>query len=489
VFFVLTSNRASGLVRVDRFSAGTVARGTVRAAMPSLFAPKGRAAGAGGSGSAPSEEDGGLTQQRLLILGSHLFLSLAHVFAVHQSATETAAGERRDVNATRTYAYSPATVVFLAEIIKLGFSMCAYVHTHARDSPGNVWGVVRAELEDAAAERRYLRFAVPALIYLIENHLRFVVLSRLASPITWVVFSHVEIPIVAALSARLLRRRLRRNQWIAVFLLLDGVMAAEIALCHAKGDDDPDHPSCDSFSAYPIVALSLVLLGATLAALAGIAVEFVYKEHFATSIHLQNAQLYAFGAAANGAVALFSSVGSDGLRRTAEIDADVAVDDETDAFGDVIDGPSSATETFAFFRGFGRLSTWFVVLTLAAFGIVSSLIMKHLSNIAKVFNGAAGMVVVTAASMVFLGTKVTVPFFLAAATIVAALVSFYGGDDARASRDVDGERVLGPGSGAAHSAERTSRREDDAVLKHAPLASRDSFAFDAPNANETKQLL
>ena len=115
--------------------------------------------------------------------------------------------------------------------------------------------------------------------------------------------------------------------------------------------------------------------------------------------------------------------------------------------------------------------------------------MKHLSNIAKVFNGAAGMVVVTAASMVFLGTKVTVPFFLAAATIVAALVSFYGGDDARASRDVDGERVLGPGSGAAHSAERTSRREDDAVLKHAPLASRDSFAFDAPNANETKQLL
>lgn len=443
--------------------------------MPSLFAPKGRAAGAGGVGSAPSEEDGGLTQQRLLILGSHLFLSLAHVFAVHQSAMDSATGEGRDENATRTYAYSPAMVVFLAELIKLAFSVSAYVHTHARDSPGNVWGVIRAELEDATAERRYLRFAVPALIYLIENHLRFVVLSRLASPITWVVFSHVEIPIVAGLSFYLLRRKLRRNQWIAVFLLLDGVMAAEIALCHAKGDGDPSHPSCDSFSAYPVVALSLVLLGAMLAALAGIAVEFVYKEHFATSIHLQNAQLYAFGALANGAIVMLSSSG------TASV-----VDGGGEGEGD--DG--FLTGSRSSFRGFGTPSTWFVTLTLAAFGIVSSLIMKHLSNIAKVFNSAAGMVVVTIASMAFLGTKVTLPFFLAAAVIVASLVSFYGGGESGgSSRDADRAHVLGPGSGASVF---TSRAEDDVVRNATPgtpLSSRGSFAFDAPDANETKQLL
>lgn len=443
--------------------------------MPSLFAPKGRAAGAGGVGSAPSEEDGGLTQQRLLILGSHLFLSLAHVFAVHQSAMDSATGEGRDENATRTYAYSPAMVVFLAELIKLAFSVSAYVHTHARDSPGNVWGVIRAELEDATAERRYLRFAVPALIYLIENHLRFVVLSRLASPITWVVFSHVEIPIVAGLSFYLLRRKLRRNQWIAVFLLLDGVMAAEIALCHAKGDGDPSHPSCDSFSAYPVVALSLVLLGAMLAALAGIAVEFVYKEHFATSIHLQNTQLYAFGALANGAIVMLSSSG------TASV-----VDGGGEGEGD--DG--FLTGSRSSFRGFGTPSTWFVTLTLAAFGIVSSLIMKHLSNIAKVFNSAAGMVVVTIASMAFLGTKVTLPFFLAAAVIVASLVSFYGGGESGgSSRDADRAHVLGPGSGASVF---TSRAEDDVVRNATPgtpLSSRGSFAFDAPDANETKQLL
>jgi drug/metabolite transporter (DMT)-like permease len=455
--------------------------------MPSLFAQKGRAGGAGGVGSAPSEEDGGLTQQRLLILGSHLFLSLAHVFAVHQSAMESAGAEGRDENATRTYAYNPAMVVFLAEFIKLVFSVSAYVHMHLKDSPqGNVWVIIRNELEDAFAERRYARFAVPALIYLIENHLRFIVLSRLASPITWVVFSHVEIPIVAALSFYFLRRRIKKHQWIAVFLLLDGVMAAEIALCHAKGDDDPTHPSCDSFAAYPVVALSLVLFGATLAAAAGIAVEFVYKEHFATSIHLQNAQLYAFGALANGAVVLFSSSngGVDGGRD----DKVLGEDGESFAATEKSDANDSA------FRGFGLFSTWLVVLTLAAFGVVSSLIMKHLSNIAKVFNSAAGMVVVTVVSMVFLGTKVTLPFFLAAATIVASLVSFYGENHGEGgSRGESANRVLGPGSGHVSNGAVSAFTEDEpfvtAGTPGTPLSSRGSFAFDAPNANETKQLL
>jgi drug/metabolite transporter (DMT)-like permease len=456
--------------------------------MPSLFAQKGRAGGAGGVGSAPSEEDGGLTQQRLLILGSHLFLSLAHVFAVHQSAMESAGAEGRDENATRTYAYNPAMVVFLAEFIKLVFSVSAYVHMHLKDSPqGNVWVIIRNELEDAFAERRYARFAVPALIYLIENHLRFIVLSRLASPITWVVFSHVEIPIVAALSFYFLRRRIKKHQWIAVFLLLDGVMAAEIALCHAKGDDDINHPSCDSLDAYPVVALSLVLFGATLAALAGIAVEFVYKEHFSMSIHLQNAQLYAFGALANGLVVLFSSSngGVDGGRD------DKVLGEDGESFAAT---EKSLHANDSAFRGFGLFSTWLVVLTLAAFGVVSSLIMKHLSNIAKVFNSAAGMVVVTVVSMVFLGTKVTLPFFLAAATIVASLVSFYGENHGEGgSRGESANRVLGPGSGHVSNGAVSAFTEDEpfvtAGTPGTPLSSRGSFAFDAPNANETKQLL
>ena len=275
-------------------------------------------------------------------------------------------------------------VVFLAEFIKLAFSVSAYVHTHA-GYPGNVWGVIRAELEDAAAERRYLRFAVPALIYLIENHLRFVVLSRLASPITWVVFSHVEIPIVAALSFYLLRRKLRRNQWIAVFLLLDGVMAAEIALCHAKGDGDPSHPSCDSFAAYPVVALSLVLLGATSprspASPPSSCTKSTSRRPFTTK----------------RAAVRVRSVGERGDRHVF-LFWNASVEDGGEGEGD--DGPAPAVA-----RGSAPDLVRHLTLMLDRLAAI----MKHLSNIAKVFNSAAGMVVVTIMSMAFLGTK-TLPF-------------------------------------------------------------------------------
>ena len=43
-------------------------------------------------------------------------------------------------------------------------------------------------------------------------------------------------------------------------------------------------------------------------------------------------------------------------------------------------------------EGFG-FGAWAVVITLAAFGFVTSVVVKHLSNIAKVFNSAFGIVV------------------------------------------------------------------------------------------------
>ena len=165
-----------------------------------------------------------------------------------------------------------------------------------RDDPVFRHQRLRNEIAEATSGLRAFRFALPAVVYLVENHIRFLVLKSLASPVTWVVFSHVEIPIVALMSYAFPSRPLTRAQWIAILLLLDGVMASEISLCHAR-----ENRSCDSLADYPLAALALVLLGALLAALAGISVEYMYKEEYHTSIHLQNTQLYAFGVVANAA--------------------------------------------------------------------------------------------------------------------------------------------------------------------------------------------
>ena len=367
---------------------------------------------------APVDElDGGWNTTKTAMLATHLALSIAHVFAVFASRSEGGGGDdATDADAkepaSSSYEYSPAVVVLLAETIKWCFSAFMFTREcHA--NAGDFWVTrVKDEVVEATRDYRALRFAVPAGVYLAENHIRFMVMKRLTSPITWVVFAHVEIPVVAIMSWWLLKRPITRTQWLAIFFLLDGVMSSEIALCHSKrGDVD----TCGGADAYPIGALAMVLLCSILAAFAGIATEHTYKGEYHVSIHLQNAQLYAFGVVGNFLLAMVRD-------------------------GDRISEGNAL-------RGFG-FGAWAVVITLAAFGLVTSVVVKHLSNIAKVFNSAFGIIVTAALSWMFLGVSISFPFALAAGVVIGSLYLFYG-----APGDIgDGRRggsVLGPGSGGS----------------------------------------
>ena len=369
---------------------------------------------------APVDElDGGWNVTKTAMLATHLALSIAHVFAVFASRSEGGGGgaesdggaDAKDPASSSSYEYSPAVVVLLAETMKWCFSAFMFAR-ECRANAGDFWVTrVKDDVVEATRDYRALRFAVPAAVYLAENHIRFVVLKQLATPITWVVFAHVEIPVVAIMSWWLLRRPISRTQWLAIFFLLDGVMSSEIALCHSKPGGSVE--SCEGANAYPIGALALVLLCSVLAAFAGIATEHTYKGEYHVSIHLQNAQLYAFGVFGNFLLAM-------------------ARDWDRVADGDAL-------------KGFG-FGAWAVVITLAAFGLVTSVVVKHLSNIAKVFNSAFGIVVTAALSWMFLGVRLSLPFALSAAIVVGSLYLFYGGDGGE-GRGARGGSVLGPGSG------------------------------------------
>lgn len=77
----------------------------------------------------PTEEDTrGLTPGRLGMLVAHLVCSVAHIFAVHQSAAPRSDEERAEVEAaslagershTRGYRYSPAMVVFMVRAARV----------------------------------------------------------------------------------------------------------------------------------------------------------------------------------------------------------------------------------------------------------------------------------------------------------------------------------------------------------------------------------
>ncbi|KAK3263004.1 hypothetical protein CYMTET_28164 [Cymbomonas tetramitiformis] len=154
---------------------------------------------------------------KILLLCGQIFLGTFHVILVHGS--KSAAKAEPGGPSGNTYRYSSALVVLLSEVMKILFSCCALLWV-AMDSPEGMQAT-RAQVRAALVPRRWLRFALPAIVYMVENHIRFAVLKELSSPVTWVVFSHMEIPIVAVMTTFVLHRPLTPSQWVSVILLVD----------------------------------------------------------------------------------------------------------------------------------------------------------------------------------------------------------------------------------------------------------------------------
>ncbi|KAK3275771.1 hypothetical protein CYMTET_16113, partial [Cymbomonas tetramitiformis] len=89
---------------------------------------------------------------------------------------------------------------------------------------------------------------------------------------------------------------------------------------------------------------------ALMAATAGIATEYLFKEEYSTSVHLQNIQLYSWGILTNGIALLLQ------------------------------EGERLATGTL--FIGFDR-KVGLILMTMAAQGLCVAGVVKHMSNVTK----------------------------------------------------------------------------------------------------------
>jgi hypothetical protein len=63
-------------------------------------------------------------------------------------------------------------------------------------------------------------------------------------------------------------------------------MASQVSICESQLGT-----RCEHLRDFPMAALCMVLLSATMAATAGTVCEWLFKETYSTSIHLQNAQV------------------------------------------------------------------------------------------------------------------------------------------------------------------------------------------------------
>jgi hypothetical protein len=160
-------------------------------------------------------------------------------------------------------------------------------------------------------------------------------------------------------------------------------MASQVSICESQLGT-----RCEHLRDFPMAALCMVLLSATMAATAGTVCEWLFKETYATSIHLQNAQLYVWGCLANTAVFL------------------------------VTDRERLRSNTV--WHGFdGKVVT--ILVTLALQGLCVAAVVKHMSNVAKVFASAVGLFVAAIMSAVMDSFDITLPFALATVVVVRSL--------------------------------------------------------------------
>lgn len=293
---------------------------------------------------------------------------------VHASKVKTKDGD--------VYPYNTGQVVLASEVAKFLFCLVgiAYHRNGVRSfSKEQVWNWTWM--------KHNATYAVPALVYAVENNIKFQVLKQLKNSVTLAVLGHLEIPVVALLTVVVLRRRLSRFQWVGIVLLMDGVVGTQLALCEHKPDVE-----CQLLDSLPFGAMCWAAVAAGFAAVAGVATEYLFKREYSESILVQNAKLYFFGMVFN----VFAMLGES--RRAGE-----------------------GVQTM----GFGEPKVLIIVMTMAAMGLSISGVVKHLSNLAKVFTSAAVMFATAIASSLLESFKITIPFVLAAVVVACAVYLYF----------------------------------------------------------------
>ncbi|KAF9131040.1 hypothetical protein BGW39_002351 [Mortierella sp. 14UC] len=119
--------------------------------------------------------------------------------------------------------YLASTAVFFAELIKL--LACVFVLAYKTKSIPRTFYILRKDIVDQPHE--ILKMLVPSGLYALQNNLLYVALSNLEAA-TFQVTYQMKILSTAVFSVMMLNRRLTRQKWFALCLLMVGVTLVQL---------------------------------------------------------------------------------------------------------------------------------------------------------------------------------------------------------------------------------------------------------------------
>jgi len=163
-------------------------------------------------------------------------------------------------------------------------------------------------------------------------------------------------------------------------------------ISHSYGGlQDKEHLTQDVYVTWQ--GLAMMLSYCVFSALAGVYSEYILKKQQQHSLAVQNVILYIFGVMCNGFLYLLTR----------------------DQLG---------TNDQGFFKGYSIL-TWVIIGTQAINGLIISAIMKHSSNITRLFVISSSMLVSTALSMLIFDLNPNFHLVVACILVISALIMYH----------------------------------------------------------------
>ncbi|CAE6490246.1 unnamed protein product [Rhizoctonia solani] len=365
--------------------------------------------------------------------------------------------------------------------------------SHRSTGSGSIRGVLSSQLRKSTSllTRLWCKFrrlgrevfspdcwklSIPAILYVIQNNLQFVAASNL-DVATFQVTYQMKILTTAAFSVMLLRKRLSKAKWAALFFLALGVGIVQIQSTAPKHDtpapagDNVDpvvKAAAETVSARanevigqakhvmnPLKGFAAVSAACVTSGLAGVYFEMVLKGSQA-DLWVRNVQLSLFSLLPALVPIIFNSNAA------------------------ASDGRSFPFSLFANFSGWA----WATVLTQVFGGLITAVVIKYSDNIMKGFATSLSIVISFLASVALFDFRITLAFLVGSSTVLAA-TWMYNQADMKTPNPAkiavaSGTRDTTNHNGASSDFPPGSPVADDAPILGQTLKKKSSAAFPSP---------
>ena len=246
--------------------------------------------------------------------------------------------------------------------------------------------------------QRFLKFSIPAACYFVSNNCMLYIIRELGG-VTFQVTNNLKILSTGVLMRLFLGRKLTWLQWKALIILAVGCTVTQFKSCERA--DVKIH--LDQNLIMRGFGYAMIVLNAFASGAGGVVSEKLLKGSRQTqeSIHMQNAQLYLFGA-------VFGLVAIRYNNLSKSID-----NGKEDSYG-----------VLSMFDGFNPYA-FAAVLSLAATGLLVSVILKYMDNFVKCFVAAVSMFLVALFDALMRDEHPTLQLFCGVTLTCLALEQYY----------------------------------------------------------------